>query len=124
MTIMLAYKKLRVSMGDIKDVPISIGPYPYPTEFRVVDMLANSYCQIIFGKTFLNTVGANVDCKKETISLKFGEDEIKFLFSKFQHNPTYEKFEEQEEEEGNTITSLGSLFYETRDDDISRKKLG
>ncbi|XP_047084398.1 protein IQ-DOMAIN 11-like [Lolium rigidum] len=42
---------------------------------------------------------ANIDCK-ETASLKFGEAEIQFHFSKFKHKPTYEEFEEQDEKEG------------------------
>ena len=67
----------------------------------------------------MNTTGANIDCKKETVSLKFGEDEIQFHFSKFQDKPIYHEFEEQEEE-GNTITSLAALFYETPDDDLER----
>jgi hypothetical protein len=59
-------------------------------------MPTNSYCLIIFGGTFLNTAVASIDCKKETFSLNFGEDEIQLHFSKFQCNPTYEEFEEEE----------------------------
>ena len=68
---MLADKTLRVPMGVIKDVPISVGPYEYPIDFVVVDMPTDSYFPIIFGRTFLNTAWANIDCK-ETVSLKFG----------------------------------------------------
>jgi hypothetical protein len=42
----------------------------------VVDIPTTSYCPVTFGMTFLNNVGANIDCKKHRVSLKFGEDEI------------------------------------------------
>jgi hypothetical protein len=41
----------------------------------------------------------------------------------FQHKPTYEEFEEHEqerEEEGN-ISSLDDVFYETPNDDLKRR---
>lgn len=85
MTIMLADKTLRVPMGVIKDVPITIGPYTYPIDFVVIDMPIDSHCPIIFGRTFLNTAGANIDCRKETISLKFGEEVMSFPFFQVFH---------------------------------------
>jgi hypothetical protein len=43
MKIMLSDKTLRVPMGVIKDVPISVSPYTYSVDF-VVDILIDSYC--------------------------------------------------------------------------------
>ena len=72
MTIMLLDQTLRVPMGLIKNVPITIGPYTYQIDFVFIDMPIDYPCPIIFGRTFLNTAGANIDSRKETISLKFG----------------------------------------------------
>jgi hypothetical protein len=44
---------------------------------------------VIFGRTFLNAAGANIDCKEENISLKFGEEQVKYHFSKFRKQPSY-----------------------------------
>jgi hypothetical protein len=70
MTIMLDNKVLRVLMGIIRNMPISIGAYKYPIDFVVNDMLVDYHCPIIFGRTFLNTAVANIYCRD--ISLKFG----------------------------------------------------
>jgi hypothetical protein len=68
MPIMLADKTLRVPMGVIRDVRISIGPYTYTIEFVVVDMPTNSYCPIIFGRTFLNTTGQTLIARRQLLS--------------------------------------------------------
>lgn len=117
MTIMLADKTLRVPMGIIRNVPISIGPYKYPIDFIVIDMPIDSHFPIIFGRTFLNTAGAKIDCRKETISLKFGEEVMNFHFSKFDHKPIIEDFEEELEEEGN-LTNLSIIIYDIPEADL------
>jgi hypothetical protein len=66
----------------------------------IVDMPSDNKCPIIFGRSFVNTIGAKIDCSQETISLKFGE-EMKFQFSKFKDKPNQKEFEEQEEGEEN-----------------------
>jgi hypothetical protein len=118
MTIMLADKTLRVPMGVIKDVPITIGPYTYPIDFVVIDMPIDSHCPIIFVRTFLNTAGANIDCRKDTISLKFGEEIMSFHFSKFPHKPIIGDFEEEEFEEEGNLADLSIILYDTPGDDL------
>jgi hypothetical protein len=73
MTIMLADKTLRIPMGVVKNASVYIGLHIFPIDFVVVDMPTDDYCPIIFGRTFLNTAGAIIDCRKENITLKFGE---------------------------------------------------
>ena len=114
MTIMLADKTLRVPMGVIKNVPITIGPYTYPIDFVVIDMPIDSHCPIIFGRTFLNTAGANIDCRKETISLKFGEEVMSFHFSKFTHKPIVEE-EDFEERMPRLVSELKKQFAESEE---------
>jgi hypothetical protein len=118
MTIMLANKTLRVPMGIIRNVPIVIGPYTYHIDFVVIDMPIDSHCPIIFGRTFINTEGVNIDCRKETISLKFGEEVMRFHFSKFDHKPIVEDFEEEELEEEGNLANLFVILYDTPEDDM------
>jgi hypothetical protein len=121
MTIMLADRTLRVSMGVIKDVHITIRPYTYIIDFVVIDMPIDSHFPIIFGRTFLNTAGANIDCRKETISLKFGEEVISFHFSKFTHKPIVE---EEDFEEEVDLPTLSAILYNTPEDDLEVSLLG
>jgi hypothetical protein len=52
----------------------------YPANFLVLGSAASKTCPIIFGRTFLNTCGAIIDCKKEKILTKFdGESYELFL---------------------------------------------
>jgi hypothetical protein len=83
----------------------------------VVDMPRDSFYPIIFGRAFLNIAGATIDCKQETISLKFGAEEVTFDSSKFKTRPYYKEFEEKE---GKTIAELAAIFYGTRKDELER----
>ena len=59
----------------------------YPTDFLVLGSSQDDFCPIIFGRPFLNTVNAKIDCNKETISLNFGDVIHEFNFSKFRRQP-------------------------------------
>ena len=56
----------------------------------------DSFCPIILGRTFLNAAGAVINCKQETISLKFGEEQVKFHFSKFREKPYFNDLKKKE----------------------------
>jgi hypothetical protein len=109
-TIKMADGNLRIPMGVVKHVYMTIGPQTYPIEFIVMDMPYDEFCPIIFGRTFLNNIKASIDCREETISLKFGEEQVKFHFSKFRDKP-YRK--DLEDEQGKTIAGLAAIFYGT-----------
>jgi hypothetical protein len=94
MTIMLADRTIRIPFGIIKNVSIYIGPYEFPIDLVIVDMPSDNKCLIILGRSFLNKIGANIDCRKESLSLKFGEEEMNFYFSKFKDKPDRKEFEE------------------------------
>ena len=38
---------------------------------------------MFFGRPFLNTVNAKIDCKKQTVGVSFGDESHEFNFSKF-----------------------------------------
>jgi hypothetical protein len=71
-----------------------IGPYEFPIDLVIVDMHSDNKCPIIFGRSLFNTIGAKIGCRQETISLKFGEEEMKFHFSKFKDKPDLKEFED------------------------------
>jgi hypothetical protein len=73
----------------------------------IVDMPSDNKCPIILGRSFLNTIGSKIDCGQEHISLKFGEEEMKFHFSKFKDKPDWKEFKEQQE--GKEDVNLASI---------------
>ena len=63
------------------------GKTKYHADFLVLGSAASKTCPIIFGRPFLNTCGAIIDCRKETIFTKFGGESYDFNFSKFAKTP-------------------------------------
>jgi hypothetical protein len=64
-------------------VEVLCGKTKYPADFLVLGSAASKTCPIIFGRSFLNTCGAIIDCKKEKILTKFDGESYEFNFSKF-----------------------------------------
>ena len=59
------------------------GKTKYPADFLVLGSPEDDFCPIIFGRPFLNTVNAKIDCEKQTVGISFGDE---FNFSKFSRN--------------------------------------
>jgi hypothetical protein len=59
----------------------------YPADFLVLGSAASKTCPIIFGRPFLNTCAAIIDCKKEKILTKFDGKSYDFNISKFTKAP-------------------------------------
>jgi hypothetical protein len=57
----------------------------------------DDFCPIIFGRPFLNTTSANIDCKMEVASLKFEEEVREFHFSSFKNHPQPREHDNNEE---------------------------
>jgi hypothetical protein len=62
-------------------VEVLCGKTKYPVNFLVLSSAASKTCPIIFGRTFLNTCGAVIDCKKEKNLTKFDGEFYEFNFS-------------------------------------------
>ena len=120
MTIMLADKTLRIPMGIVKNASIHVGSHIFPIDFVVVDMPIDDNCPIIFGRTFLNTAGAIIDLKEETITLKFGEEKMKFHFSKFKGKSKQKEMMKMEEKEEKIVEDLAVIYYNTPTDGLER----
>jgi hypothetical protein len=85
--IQLANRETISSIGIVRDVEVLCGKTKYPIDFLVLGSAASKTCPIIFGRLFLNTCGAVIDCKKEKILTKFDGESYEFSFSKFTRAP-------------------------------------
>jgi hypothetical protein len=86
-TIKLANRDTITPLGIFRDVEVLCGKIKYPTDFLVLGSPQDNFCPIIFGRPFLNTVNAKIDCVKETVSVDFGGTSHEFNFSKFRRQP-------------------------------------
>jgi hypothetical protein len=87
MVIQLANRETVLPIGIVRDVKVLCGKTKYPTDFLILGTEASKTCPIIFGRPFLNTCGAVIDCKKEKILIKFDGESYEFNFSKFTKAP-------------------------------------
>jgi hypothetical protein len=81
--IQLANRETVLPIGIVRYVEVLCGKTKYPTDFLVLGTEASKTCHIIFGRPFLNTCGAVIDCKKEKNLTKFYGESYEFNFSKF-----------------------------------------
>src|ERR1041384_7316528 len=86
-TIHLANKQTISLVGIVRDVEVLCGKVKYPTDFLVLGLVQDSFCPIIFGRPFLSTCRAIIDCKKGKVSIEFDGEPYKFKFSKFSKQP-------------------------------------
>jgi hypothetical protein len=85
--IQLANRETILPLGIVRDVEVLCGKTKHPTDFLVFGKEASKTCPIIFGRPFLNTCGAVIDCKKEIFFTKFDGESYEFNFSKFTKTP-------------------------------------
>ncbi|KAK1607698.1 hypothetical protein QYE76_031371 [Lolium multiflorum] len=85
--IRLANRETISPIGIVRDVEVLCGKIKYPADFLVLGSAASKTCPIIFGRPFLNTCGAIIDCKKDKIVTKFAGESYEFNFSKFAKVP-------------------------------------
>jgi hypothetical protein len=85
--IQLANRGTISPIGIVRDVEVLWGETKYPADFLVLGSAASKTYPIIFGRPFLNTCGAIIDCKKEKILTKFDGESYEFNFSKFTRAP-------------------------------------
>lgn len=71
----------------IRYVEVLCGKIKYPANFLVLGKEASKTYPNIFGRPFLNTCGAIIDCRKEKVLTKFAGDSHEFNFSKFAKAP-------------------------------------
>ena len=82
-TTKLANRDTISPMGIVTDVEVLCGKVEYPADFLVLGSPQDSFCPIIFGRPFLNTVNARIDCEKDVVTIGLGDMSHEFNFSKF-----------------------------------------
>ena len=82
-TIKLANRDTISPFGIVRDVEVLCGKIKYPTDFLVLGSPQDDFCPIIFGRPFLNTINAKIDCEKQTVGVSFGDESHECNFSKF-----------------------------------------
>jgi hypothetical protein len=78
--IQLANRKTISPIGIVRDVKVLCGKTKYPTDFLILGTEVSKTCPIIFGRPFLNTCGAAIDCKKEKILTSLMENLMSLFF--------------------------------------------
>ena len=89
-TIKLANRDTISRVGIVRDVDVLCGKGKYPADFLVLGSPQDSFCPIIFGRPFLNTVNAKIDCKKDIVTIGLGDMSHDFNFAKF-HRQSHDK---------------------------------
>ena len=82
-TIQLANKETISPIGIVRDVEVLCGKVKYPTDFLVLGSVQDSFFPSIFGRPFLKTCGAIIDCRKGKVCVEFNGEPYEFNFSKF-----------------------------------------
>ena len=84
-------------LGIVRHVEVLCGKIKYPTDFLVLASPQDDFCAIIFGRPFLNTVNAKIDCKKDVITIGLGDMSHEFNFSKFRRQHREEELLSKDE---------------------------
>ena len=63
------------------------GKTKYLTDFLVLGSPQDSFCPIIFGRPFLNTIKATIDCKRDVVTVGLDDMTHEFNFAKFCRQP-------------------------------------
>ena len=96
-------------IGIVRDVEVLCGKVKYPADFFVLGSPQDNFCPIIFGRPFLNTVNARIECKKDIVTIGLGDMSHEFNFAKFSRQPRDEEFSSKDE-----IIGLASIVVPPR----------
>ena len=71
-------KSLTYPKGIIEDVLVKVDKFIFPVDFVVLDMEEDKTASIILGRTFLATGQTLIDVKNGELTLRVGDDQMKF----------------------------------------------
>jgi hypothetical protein len=78
----MADKYTAIPIGIYENVPVVVANVQIPTDFVLLEMPEDDKLSIIIGTTFLNTVGAIIDCTKSKVTFKVEGKEHTIYFPK------------------------------------------
>ena len=97
-------------MGIVRDIEVLCGKTKYPADFLVLGSPQDSFCPIIFGRPFLNTVNAKIVCEKDVVTIGLGDMKREFNFAKFRRQPRHKELPSKDE-----IIGLASIVVPPTD---------
>ena len=78
LSLQMANRSLTYPKGIIEDVLVKVDKFIFPVDFIVLDMEEDKATSIILGRPFLATGQALIDVKKGELTLRVGDDQVKF----------------------------------------------
>src|SRR3954466_12394365 len=95
--IQIANRETIFPIGIVRDVEVLCGKTKYPADFLVLGPPQDSFCLIIFGRPFLNTVNAKIDYENDLVTIGLGDMSHEFNFSKFRRQHREEELPSKDE---------------------------
>ena len=86
-TIKLANRDTIKPIGIVRDVEVLCGEIKYPADFLVLVSPQDAFCPIIFGRPFLSTASAKINCERNIVSVGIDGMSHEFNFAKFRRQP-------------------------------------
>ena len=77
-SIQLVDRSVKFPQGVIENVLVRVSRFVYPVDFVILDMEEDTEVPLILGRPFLATAQAVVDMNDGTLTLRYGDDEVKF----------------------------------------------
>src|SRR4051812_26968714 len=82
LSLQMADKSTTFPIGICEDVPVEVANCLILTDFFVLDMPEDGSMSIIFGRPFLNTACAIIDCNKGKVTFNMNDKEHTVYFPK------------------------------------------
>ena len=77
-SIQLADRSVKYPQGVAENLLVKVDNFVYPADFVILDMEEDTEVPLILGRPFLATAQAVVDMNDGTLTLRYGDDEVKF----------------------------------------------
>ena len=78
LSLLMADRSLTYPQGIIKDVFVKVDKFIFSVDFVVLDMEEDKEAPLILGRPFLETVQALINVKDGELTLRVGDDQVKF----------------------------------------------
>ena len=90
LSLQMADRSLTYPKGIIEDVLVKVDKFIFPVDFVVLDMEEDKATPIILGRPFLDTGRTLIDVKNWELTLRVGDDQVKFNLYKAMNFPSDE----------------------------------
>ena len=78
LTLQMTDRSIVKPEGIIKDVMVKVGKFIFPVDFVVINMREDKHVPLMLGRPFLANGTTLIDVKKGKLTLRVGEEEVKF----------------------------------------------